>query len=178
MIHPDDDFPYVYFVDDYANTDDDVIVGATPSLSGRFKSYYRTSWFDDRAYVQLKTFIRPYFVFKDVSTPTAITLNRYRNFDETNQVGGTRTIALTATAAGGTYSVDGSGGVYDTAVYGFNTGGAVIKRKGVAPLGRGFAIQLEFMGPDDDTDSTVFPGRQWGLNSIAYKFKRRKIRST
>ena len=178
MIHPDDDFPYVYFVDDYANTDDDVIVGATPSLSGRFKSYYRTSWFDDKAYVQLKTFIRPYFVFKDVSSPTAVTLNRYRNFDETNQVGGTRTIALTATAGGGTYSIDGSGGVYDTAVYGFNTGGAVIKRKGVAPLGRGFAIQLEFLGPDDDTDSTVFPGRQWGLNSIAYKFKRRKIRST
>ena len=178
MIHPDDDFPYVYFVDDYANTDDDVIVGATPSLSGRFKSYYRTSWFDDKAYVQLKTFIRPYFVFKDVTTPTAVTLNRYRNFDETNQVGGTRTIALTATAGGGTYSIDGSGGVYDTAVYGFNTGGAVIKRKGVAPLGRGFAIQLEFLGPDDDTDSVVFPGRAWGLNSIAYKFKRRKIRST
>lgn len=178
MIHPDDDFPYVYFVDDYSNTDDDVIVGATPSLSGRFKSYYRTSWFDDKAYVQLKTFIRPYFVFKDVTSATAITLNRYKNFDETNQLGGTRTITLTATAGGGTYSIDGSGGVYDTAEYGFNTGGAVIKRKGVAPLGRGFAVQLEFMGPDDETDSVVFPGRAWGLNSIAYKFKRRKIRST
>ena len=178
MIHPDDDFPYVYFVDDYNYTDDDVIVGATPSLSGRFKSSYRTSWFDDRAYVQLKTFIRPYFVFKDVQTNTAITLNRYRNFDETNQVGGTRTLTLTTTAGGGTYSIDGSGGVYDTAEYGYNTSGAVIKRKGVAPLGKGFSIQLEFMGPDDGTDINVFPGRKWGLNSIAYKYKRRKIRST
>jgi hypothetical protein len=178
MIHPDDDFPYVYFVDDYNYTDDDVIIGATPTLTGRFKSNYRTSWFDDRAYVQLKTFIRPYFVFKDVQTNTAITLNRYKNFDETNQNGGTRTITLASTSNGGIYSIDGSGGVYGTAEYGYNTAGAVIKRKGVAPLGRGFAIQLEFMGPDDGTDSNVFPGRKWGLNSIAYKFKRRKIRST
>jgi len=178
MIHPDDDFPYVYFVDDYNYTIDDVIVGATPSLTGRFKSNYRTSWFDDKAYVQLKTFIRPYFVFKDVTSSTAITLNRYKNFDETNPVGGTRTISLVTTTSGGVYSDDGSGGVYGTAEYGFNTGGAVIKRKGVAPLGRGYAIQLEFMGPDDATDSALFPGRQWGLNSIAYKFKRRRIRST
>jgi len=177
MTSQDDEFPYVYFVDDYNYTVDD-IAGTPEQFTGRFPSYYRTSWFDDRGYAQLKTFIRPYFVFKEVSIYTLLRLGRYRNFDETNQYGGTRSITLIGTSTGGTYSTDGSGGVYGTALYGGSTVGATIKRKGVAPLGKGYAMQLEFRGPDDTTDSELFPGRKWGLNSIAYKYKRRRIRST
>jgi hypothetical protein len=176
MIHPDDDFPYVYYVDDYNNTVDDVLVGSTPSVTGNFRTQYTTSWFEDQAYVQLKTFIRPYYVFKEVSSTTQIKLNIYKNYNETVPQGGVKVITLSPTITGGTYSITGSGGVYGTAEYGVNTVGAAIKRRGIAPLGRGYAVQLEFNGPDDVTDSVLAPGRKWGINSIAYKFKRRKIR--
>jgi hypothetical protein len=174
MVSPYEDYAYVMYVDDYANTVDD----APATFTGKFGTAYRTAWFDDNRYVQLKSFIRPYFVLKEVSSPTQIRLGIYKNYDETNQSGGTKTISLTPISSGGTYSTSGAGGLYGTAVYGIRTVGAAIKRKGIAPLGRGYAVQLEFNGPDDSTDSNVAPGRKWGLNSIGYKFKRRKIRGT
>jgi hypothetical protein len=174
MVSPYENYAYVMYVDDYSNTTDDAPAG----FSGKFGTGYRTAWFDDNRYVQLKSFIRPYFVLKEVSSPTQIRLGIYKNYDETNQSGGTKTISLTPISSGGTYSTSGAGGVYGTAVYGVSTVGAAIKRKGIAPLGRGYAVQLQFIGPDDATDSTIAPGRKWGLNSIGYKFKRRKIRGT
>ena len=174
MVSPLEDYAFVMSVDDYTNTLDD----APATFSGKFGTTYTTGWFYDGRYVQLKSFIRPYFVLKEVASATQLRLSIYKNFDETNQSGGTKTISLTPIVSGATYSTDGSGGVYGTAVYGTSTVGAQIKRKGVAPLGRGYAVQLEFSGPDDLTDSTVAPGRKWGLNSIGYKFKRRKIRGT
>lgn len=174
MVSPLEDYAFVMSVDDYTNTLDD----APATFSGKFGTSYTTGWFYDGRYVQLKSFIRPYFVLKEVASATQLRLAIYKNFDETNQSGGTKTISLTPIVSGATYSSDGSGGVYGTAVYGTSTVGAQIKRKGVAPLGRGYAVQLEFSGPDDLTDSTVAPGRKWGLNSIGYKFKRRKIRGT
>lgn len=173
MINPDDDFPYVYYVDNYDYTSDDVLEGATPSLSGKFKTTYRTSWFDDGRYVQLKSFLRPYFVMKEVESITYIKMNIYKNFNESTTSGGTRIINLSPTVTGGVYGT----GNYGTATYGVDTVGASIKRKGIAPLGRGYAVQLEFIGPDDSTDPLA-TGRKWGLNSIAYKYKRRKIRGT
>ncbi len=134
----------------------------------------------------------PYYVFKEVSQQTIIRLNVYRNYNETNQYGGTRAITLSPINSGSVYSQDGSGGVYvlgppegvtpdplpaNAGIYDANVEGATIKRKGVSRLGKGYSIQLEFIGPDDSTDNTNNPGRKWGLNSIAYKFKRRKIRS-
>ncbi len=175
-------------VDDYSYTLDD----APDTFSGFFGTSYTTSWFEDKAYVQLKTFIRPYYVFKEVSQQTIIRLNVYRNYNETNQYGGTRAITLSPINSGSVYSQDGSGGVYvlgppegvtpdplpaNAGIYDANVEGATIKRKGVSRLGKGYSIQLEFIGPDDSTDNTNNPGRKWGLNSIAYKFKRRKIRS-
>jgi hypothetical protein len=174
MTSPDENFAYVMYVDDYNNTLDD----SPPTFTGKFETIYRTSWFDDNRYIQLKTFIRPYFVLKEVATPTQIRLNVYKDYDETTQDGGTRTISLSPISIGGSYSTTGSGGVYGTATYGVNTVGAQIKRRGIAPLGRGFSVQLEFVGPDDLTDTDIAPGRKWGLNSIGYKFKRRKIRGT
>lgn len=174
MVVPYDEYAYVLFVDDYNYTTDD----APATFTGKYGSYYVTPFFDDDRYVQLKSFIRPYFVLKEVASPTQLRLSTYKNYDETNQSGGTRSISLTPLINGGTYSTSGAGGLYGTAVYGVSTVGAQIKRKGIAPLGRGYAMQLEFAGPDDETDGAVYPGRKWGLNSIAYKYKRRKIRGT
>jgi hypothetical protein len=174
MINPDGDYPYVFSVDDYEYTSDDYLVGATPSLTGKFKSSYTTAWFDDGRYVQLKSFLRPYFVMKEVDAPTAVLLKIYKDFNESTVKGGIRTIDLNPTVSGGVYGT----GVYGTAIYGTDTAGASIKRKGISPLGRAYAIQLEFDGPDAATDSALSPGRKWGINSIAYKYKRRKIRGT
>jgi len=174
MINPDANFPYVYYVDDYDNTFDDVLQGATPSFTGRFRTNYRTSWFDDGRYVQLKSFLRPNFVLKEVDAPTYIKLNTFKNYNESIISGGTRTINLTPTVTGATYG----SGTYGTSIYGVDTAGATIKRKGISPLGRGYAVQLEFIGPDESTDQVLAPGRRWGINSIAYKYKRRKIRGT
>ena len=188
MIGQDDDFPYVYYVDDYNNITDDIAPGE--GFNGRFPSYYTTSWFSDATYAQLKTFIRPYFVFKDVGSNTIVRLNRYKNYDESNPIGGTVSMFLSPTSSGTVYStVSNPGEVYvadpppvpldpNSATYGFTTEGAALKRKGVSPLGRGYAIQLQFLGPDEATYQDEYPGRKWGLNSIAYKYKRRKIRST
>jgi hypothetical protein len=174
MVSPYEDYAYVMYVDDYTNTLDDF----PATFNGKYQTNYLTAWFDDNRYVQLKSFIRPYFVLKEVSQPTVIRLGIYKNYDETTQSGGTKTISLTPLISGATYSTTGSGGVYGTAIYGVNTVGSAIKRKGIAPLGRGYAVQLKFMGPDQTTDSVASPGRKWGLNSIGYKFKRRKIRGT
>lgn len=174
MVSPYEDYAYVMYVDDYTNTLDDF----PATFNGKYQTNYLTAWFDDNRYVQLKSFIRPYFVLKEVSQPTVIRLGIYKNYDETTQSGGTKSISLTPLISGATYSTTGSGGVYGTAIYGVNTVGSAIKRKGIAPLGRGYAVQLKFMGPDQTTDSVANPGRKWGLNSIGYKFKRRKIRGT
>lgn len=177
MTCPDDDCAVVYSVDNYDNVSDDVWnPSATPSpefqSTGKFKSYYRTSWFDDNRYVQLKSFVRPYFVLKETDQTTYIELNVYKNFNEKN-IARTRTMTVTGSGSGGVFGT----GVFGTAVFGQPVEGAFLKRKGISPLGRGYAVQLQFNGPDDQTPSTA-PGRKWGVNSIAYKFKRRKIRGT
>jgi len=82
-------------------------------------------------------------------------------------------MVIAGTGSGGAFGT----GLFGTAVFGQPVEGAFLKRKGISPLGRGYAVQLEFIGPDDQTPGTA-PGRKWGLNSIAYKYKRRKIRGT
>jgi len=64
-------------------------------------------------------------------------------------------------------------GLWDTAEFGESNLREGIQRGG--RLKRAKATQLEFVGPTALTTGTE--GRQWGLNSIAYKFKRRKVRS-
>lgn len=173
MICPDDDFAFVYSVDDYTNVNDDVLVDGSVSPTGKFRSNYTTSWFDDNRFVQLKSFVRPYFVLKETEQTTNIKLNIYKNFNEAQPAGGSRTIVITGAGTGGSYGT----ATWGTSTYGTSTQGALLKRKGISPLGRGYAVQLQFIGPDTTTPNTA-PGRKWGLNSIAYKYKRRKIRGT
>jgi hypothetical protein len=71
-----------------------------------------------------------------------------------------------------------TGGVFGTGIFDISTFGESDLREGIqrgGRLKRAKATQLEFVGPTGATTGTV--GRQWGLNSIAYKFKRRKVRS-
>jgi hypothetical protein len=110
---------------------------------------------------------------KETEQTTNIRLNIYKNFNEAQPSGAGRTIVINGTGSGGTYGT----AIWDTSVYGDSTAGSILKRRGISPLGRGFAVQLQFIGPDSTTPNTA-PGRKWGLNSIAYKYKRRKIRGT
>jgi hypothetical protein len=110
---------------------------------------------------------------KETEVTTNVKLNIYKNFNENTPAGGTRTIVLAGTGAGGVYGVS----TWNNANYGEPTQGSILKRRGIAPLGRGYAVQLQFLGPDANTPATA-PGRKWGVNSVAYKFKRRKIRGT
>ena len=163
MINPDYDFPFIFSVDDYDNVTDAELAGATPN-TGNFLTKYITKWFDDDRYVQLKSFISPNYVMKSVESSTDIRINIYQDFDSTNQQR-SQTINLIPETTGGLYGT----GLYGTAVYGISTVGATLQKG--SPLGRAKAVQLEFLQPiASDT------GRKWGLNSIAYKYKRRKIR--
>jgi len=169
VIMPDNDFPYVMYVDEYDNVQDDIASGDD---EGDIQTYYRTSWFYDDRYVQDKTFVKSLYVVKGVENETQVRVDVYHDFN-TEEVVTSSTLTLIPTSTGGTYgtstySNDGTGGVY----------GQSILREGIRVGGRlktAKAVQLEFVGPTGDLTNT--PGRAWGLNSIAFKFKRRKIRS-
>jgi hypothetical protein len=170
MINPDDAFPYVMYVDDYANTADDIPGGDD---EGDIATSYITSWFYDDRYVQNKTFVNALYVVKGVTEETQIRVNVYHDFNS-NTVAASHTINLTPVTSGGlygtaTYSINGSGGVYGESILrqGIQVGGRLKNCK---------AVQLEFIGPNGTLTDT--PGRAWGINSIAYKYKRRAIRST
>lgn len=169
MIMPDEDFPYIMYVDEYDYAQDDIESGDD---EGDIPTYYRTSWFYDDRYVQDKTFVKSLYVVKGVDVETQVRVDVYHDFNTQDTVTSS-TLALIPTSTGGlygtaTYSTDGSGGVY----------GVSSLREGIQVGGRlktAKAVQLEFIGPTGDLTDT--PGRAWGLNSIAFKYKRRKIRS-
>lgn len=181
MINPDSNFPYIFSIDEYSTDNtpvqdkDAILEGATPS-TGDFATQYTTAWFYDDRYVQDKTFVRGLYVVRGVTETTQIQVNVYHDFNNdsliTNHI-----INLVPVVEGGiygtvsppaaTYSTDGSGGVY----------GESILKKGISVGGRlksAKAVQLEFNGVTTVLDA---PGRVWGINSIAYKYKRRKVRS-
>jgi len=166
MIHPDTAFKFVMYVDEYENTADDILAGEN---DGDIATSYITSWFYDDRYVQDKTFVKSLYVVKSVEVETQIRVNVYHDFNSENQAT-THTVTLIPVDTGDVYGT----GVYGTAVYGISA-----LRQGIQVGGRlktAKAVQLEFVGPTGDLTDT--PGRAWGLNSIAFKYKRRKIRST
>lgn len=169
------EYPFVVYVDDYQEVDDESWDG-TQAEDVDIQTNYTTSWFYDDRYVQAKSFVGPNFVLKEVDSSTEIKLNIYYNFDS-NTIRRTQLIGNYPTTSGGVYSVDGSGGYYGATappgtVYGVSTVGSEIYKG--RRIGRCYAVQLEFIGPD--TSFTQTPGRKWGINSIAYKFKRRNIK--
>jgi hypothetical protein len=162
------DSNFVVSIDDYDNNEDDVWNVSTEEIDlTEFQSTYRTSWFDDDRYVQEKTFVSPEFVMKEVEADTQIKVNIYYNFDSST-VTRSQTITLSPTSTGGLYGT----GIYGTSVYGISTVGASIFIGN--PMGKANSIQLEFVGPSQSITAT--PGREWGINSISYKYKRRNIK--
>ena len=85
MIHPDDNFKYVMYVDEFEysddipqNVQDDVPEG---DESGDFETILTTPWFYDDRYVQDKTFVRSLYVVRPVDEQTEILVNVYHDFN-------------------------------------------------------------------------------------------------
>ena len=177
MINPDSTFAHVFLIDEFTagnvpvSAKDAVLEGATPNTTGSFVTNYTTSWFYNDRYVQDKTFVKPLFVVRNVSEDTQILINVYHDFNSTD-IAVPTTIILDAVA---------TGGIYGSGLYGTSTYGTEALPEGVqagARLKKAKAVQLEFVGPtDDNSNPAIYPGRYWGINSIAYKFKSRRVRS-
>lgn len=175
MIHPNSSFKYVMYIDEYEysddipqNTKDDVPEG---DESGDYETIFTTPWFYDDRYVQDKTFVRSLYVVRPVDEDTEITVSVYHDFNTENPTTA-HTITLDPIA---------TGGVWGTAVFGTDVFGESDLKEGIqrgGRLKRAKAVQLKFEGPNAHlTGIAGPPGRQWGINSIAYKYKRRKVRS-
>jgi hypothetical protein len=169
----DEQIPFVYSIDDYNYSHDEEYDSTeSPTIfEVEFPSYYRTSWFYEDRYVQQKSFVRPNYVVKEVDANTEIRVSVYYDFND-------ETIGRTSLI--GVYPVS-NGAIFGDPSYEYDDTGSVFGESTVAPtlykgarLGRCNAIQLEFEGPSDQF--TQEPGRKWGINSIAYKFKRRNIK--
>ena len=175
MIHPDSSFKYVMYVDEFEysddipqNVQDDIPEG---DESGDFETVFTTPWFYDDRYVQNKTFVRSLYVVRPVDEQTEITVDVYHDFN-TETPTTAHTINLDPTITGGVYGT----GVFGTDLFGESDLKEGIQRGG--RLKRAKAVQLKFQGPNSNLTGVAGPqGRQWGLNSIAYKYKRRKVRS-
>ena len=71
-----------------------------------------------------------------------------------------------------------TGGVFGSGLFGTAVFGLDALQEGIQVGGRlktAKAVQLEFLGPTALLTDTA--GRAWGINSIAFKYKRRKVRS-
>ena len=172
MIHPNENFKYVMYVDEFEYSDniaqnqtDDILEGDD---AGDYTTNYTTSWFYDDRYVQDKTFVRSLYVVRPVDENTQIIVNVYHDFNN-ELITTSHIIDLMPVIDGGVWGT----GLWDTAEFGESNLREGIQRGG--RLKRAKSTQLEFVGPTGLNTGTV--GRQWGLNSIAYKFKRRKVRS-
>jgi len=175
MIHPDSDFKYVMYVDEFEysddipqNVQDDVPEG---DESGDFETVFTTPWFYDDRYVQDKTFVRSLYVVRPVDENTEVTVNVYHDFNTESPIG-SHAISLEPVTIGG---------LWGTAIFGTDEFGESDLQEGIqrgGRLKRAKAVQLKFEGPNAHlTGVNGPPGRQWGINSIAYKYKRRKVRS-
>ena len=163
MIHPAQKF--VTYVDVYANVEDDIYADGGIQ-SQLFPTSYTTSWFYDDRYVQMKTFVGPNYVMKEVEADTTIDVDIYYDFNSSTSVR-SQAISLSPVSTGSVYGT----GLYGSGIYGTSTVGPTIYKG--QRFGRCKAIQLQFSGP---TTALGTPGRAWGVNSIAYKFKRRNIK--
>jgi len=130
--------------------------------SSSFSTYYRTKWFDAGSYIQKKMFRRPDFVLKEPDSTTVITVDVYHNFDEA--LGSARrTFNLTLTPD--TTAMKWGSGVWNTGLWGAGAASAVVKTG--SNLGLARCVQLEFIGES---------GKNWGINSIGYKFQSRRVK--
>jgi hypothetical protein len=173
MIHPNSSFKYVMYVDEFEYSDDipqnamDDVPGG--DALGNYNTIFVTPWFYDDRYVQDKTFVRSLYVVRPVDLETEIDVSVYHDFNTENAVT-SHTISLDPVVNGALWGA----GVFGVGVFGESDLKEGIQRGG--RLKRAKCVQLKFAGPSAVTDDS-FDGRQWGINSVAYKYKRRKVRS-
>lgn len=133
---------------------------ATDNISGTtqgFNSYYRTKWYDAGSYMQRKMFRRPEIVIKESNNSQTIGVSVFHDFDEQEAQ---RTFNISQPQTGGL--------VWDSGLWGeLWAAGAESSRisKG-KNLGLAKTIQLQFTGPT---------GQEWGINSVGFKFKPRRV---
>jgi hypothetical protein len=172
MINPNENFKYVMYVDEF-DYSDNIAQNQTDDIPegdelGDYTTNFVTPWFYDDRYVQDKTFVRSLYVIRPVDQNTQIKVNVYHDFNSEDVIT-SHTIDLMPVTEGGVWGT----GLWGTAEFGETDLKEGIQRGG--RLKRAKATQLQFIGPLGSTTDT--DGRQWGINSIAYKFKRRKVRS-
>ena len=175
MINPNTSFKHIMYVDNWEfiddipqNTKDDI---PEDDDAGDYETIYTTSWFYDDRYVQDKTFVRSLYVVRPVDVSTEIRVDVYHNFNTEAPVT-THDIPLIPIITGGIWGT----GLWDTAEFGESDLLEGLRRGG--RLKKAKAVQLKFIGPNVNIVGVNGPvGRQWGINSIAWKFKRRKVRS-
>lgn len=133
----------------------------TDNISGtpaNYSSYYITRWVDGGLISAKKMWRQPDFVLKQPTTDLTLTVDVYRDWEEENA------------RRNYTMVVGGSGaGMVWGNNWGSNWGSAAVGsqyQKGQR-LGLSRAVQLKVAGPG---------GRDWGINSITYKYNQRRIR--
>jgi hypothetical protein len=157
-------------------------VTGTAVKGDRFDSYYRTRWLNAGWPDRKKSWRRPTFICRQVSAPTELIIETYRDYNETN-VERTRTLHLKAFGNAywtpdGADSVGVHGFDWDVlgadeptgrgANWGITQGGATLQRAGSMGLAR--AVQMRVRA------SPFTPMHKWGVDGIVAKIVMRRFR--
>ena len=144
---------------DLYSFDNDNITGTDVA----FDSLYRTRFIDGGNYSQKKMFRRPDLIVKQSNDQRTLQVRVYHDYEEA--AGNEQRIFNLLLEAGG------SGGrwgemVWGTDVWGAESQGSFLKTG--SNLGLARSTQLEIVGS---------PGYSWGIDSIAFKYTPRRVRS-
>ena len=133
-----------------------------------FDSYYRTRWIDGGMYVQKKMFRRPTLVAKQVDSNTDIVVDVYHDYEEENRKR-TFTLSLVGSSTSLVWRLASlsplASSQWGTGIWGLGSAGGVIEDS--KALGLCKAVQLKLTGES---------GKEWGVNSITWKFSPRRVR--
>lgn len=152
-VHPT--LNYVLEVDMYNQTQDQI-----SNTNTSFVSYYRTRWQDAGSYSQKKMFRRPDIVAKQTTVATSMTMNIYRDYEESAL---SRSYILPLPNAGGGMIWGSS--YWGSGIWGPANKGSELINGRSAGLAR--SIQVEFRGP---------LAVAWGINSYTLKYSPRRIK--
>lgn len=143
-------------VDLYTQFQDDISGTNSP-----FVSRYRTRWQDAGNYSQKKMFRRPDIIAKQTAQNTQMTVNVFRDYEESNVVRSYE-LGLPESSGGMLWGVS----FWGAASWGApNYGSQVVNGRN---FGLARSVQIEFVGP---------LARAWGINSYTLKYSPRRILS-
>jgi hypothetical protein len=125
-----------------------------------FESYYVTKWMDGGFPTLKKSWRRPDLVTKERDADYTVTIQVYRDYDESDVVR-TKTITVAGGAVGGVWGAF----TWGSDVWGSPAKGSMIERAG--SLGPARAVQLRLTGQ---------VSKPWGVDAIIFKFIPRRMR--